>query len=68
MKEVCLCIVKDSGEVHSIGLWDEDRGRYYSIEGGGWFVLNNRPHLFEYKEITYEFLRSAIDLNKKEEQ
>lgn len=60
MKEVCLCI--NDGHVHSVGLWDEEKEKYYSKEGGGYFNLSNKD-LFEYREISYVELRELLTLS-----
>ncbi len=61
MKEVCLCIY--NGNVHSVGLWDEERKKYYSEEGGGCFNLSKNTHLFEYREISFVEFRNLLTLS-----
>lgn len=62
MKDICLCIVKDGGEVHSIGV-NNSAGRYYSQEGGGYLDLERKKHLFEYKEMSWKEFRETIKIN-----
>jgi hypothetical protein len=61
MKEVCLCI--HDGNVHSVGLWNKESGKYYSEEAGGCFDLSKNTHLFEYKEISFIELRRLLTLS-----
>lgn len=62
MKEVCLCIIKETNTVHSIGIWDEEAERYYSKEGGGWFNLAKNTSVLRFEEISFEELRKRIKL------
>lgn len=65
MKEFCLCIVRETQEVHSIGILMHiegsiSEGRYYSPEGAGYFDLDN-DKLFDYREMDWADLRKLLD-------
>ena len=60
MKDVCLCIFKETETVHSIGV-NNGEGKYYSEEGGGCFDLNNNADIFEYREMDWQQFRELIN-------
>ncbi len=62
MKDICLCIVKETDQVHSIGVKKD--GRYYSEEGGGYFDLRRNTHLLNYVELTWQELRNRIKIDE----
>ena len=59
MNDLCLCIVKTSERVFSIGV-NNGEGMYYSEEGGGCFDLNRNTDVFEYVEISWRELRLRL--------
>ena len=60
MKEICICIVKETNEVHSIGIWDDEKQAYYSKEAGGWISTTKNKHIFEFEEISFIELRELV--------
>lgn len=60
MKDICLCILKETDMIHSIGI-NDNNGRYYSEEGGGSFDLKKNNELFRYVEKTWREFRKLIN-------
>jgi hypothetical protein len=55
MKDICLCIIKSTGEVHSVNINRGD-GKYYSFDHGGCINLNNKLDIFRYEELRWQEL------------
>jgi len=60
MKDVCICFVKTTKAIHSVGI-NDGNGRYYSEEGGGYFDISRNTDILEYMEMDWKGLRLLIE-------